>query len=165
LVKTESIKGIVYMVDAAALASTDGGQVPAGLTEAAEYLYDVLLVLQKRYTGAKTSKGPREVPVLVAANKLDLFTALPASLVKPALENEITSVRNTKAKGLRDSGIGMGEDAIEEEHEWLGEGGEGKFEFKQMEEVNVFVEVIGGNVTGEESPDVAKWWDWFARQL
>lgn len=166
LAKTQHLKGIVFLVDAAAISSSEPGSgSSSGLTETAEYLHDVLLALQKNYTGAKTSKGPKEMPVLLAANKLDLFTALPAALVKSNLEKEITSVRNTKSKGLKDSGISMGEDAIEEEREWLGDGGDGKFEFKQMEEVNVFVDVIGGNVLGDEGPSVNKWWDWIARQL
>jgi signal recognition particle receptor subunit beta len=165
LSKTQNLKGIIFLVDAAALSPGDAGKTTTGLTSTAEYLHDVLLALQKRYTSAKSSKGPKETPVLIAANKLDLFTALPPSLVKAALEKEITSVRNTRSKGLKDSGIAMGEDAIEEEREWLGDGGDGKFEFKQMEELNVFVDVIGGNVLGQDGPSVGKWWDWIAAQL
>ena len=42
------------------------------LTEAAEYLHDVLLLLQRRKTTGKTSKGPQTLPILVAANKQDV---------------------------------------------------------------------------------------------
>ncbi len=52
-----------------------------------------------------------------------------------------------------------------EEKEWLGDGGEGGFEFKQMEEVGVSVEILGGNVQGAEGTDVAGWWAWIGRYL
>jgi len=109
--------------------------------------------------------GPKELPVLVAANKLDLFTALPAPLVKTALEAEITSVRSSRNKGLLDSGVGMNDAGAGEEKEWLGDGGEGKFDFSQMEEVNVPVTVVGGNVLGGDGPDVKQWWDWIGGNL
>lgn len=149
------------MVDAAALSSEGGAD--GGLTEAAQFLHDILLALQNRYTKAKTSKGPAETPIMVAANKLDLFTALPAKLVKTALETEITKLRTTKSKGLLDSGIGMDDES--EDHEVLGGNGEGRFEFKLMEEYNVPIEVVGGNVMGAEGSDTAKWWDWIGRRL
>lgn len=146
------------MVDAAALSSA------AGLTEAATYLHDVLLTLQKRHTSSKTSVTA-STSVLIAANKLDLFTALPASLVKKNLQTEITKIRATRAKGLLDSAVSMeGED---DEKEWLGEGGEGSFDFKQMEESGVEVVIVGGNVTGkgEEKAHVDEWWSWIAQQM
>lgn len=141
----------------------------AGLREAAEYLHDVLLVLQKRANSTTMTTagagGGSGVPVLVAANKLDLFTALPAALVRVGLEGEITRVRESRAKGLLDSGIGMGDGDAGEEREWLGDGGEGKFEFAQMEDVGVSVTVAGGSVVGAEGADVGKWWDWIGSQL
>lgn len=88
-------------MDAASLAEE------AGLTDAAEYLHDVLLALQKRHTGAKTSKGPKDVPVLIASNKLDLFTALPPHLVRLQLEKALSSIRKSRAKGLKDSASAM----------------------------------------------------------
>lgn len=138
----------------------------AGLNEAAEYLHDVLLALQKRYTGAKTSKGPKEIQVLIAANKMDLFTALPPHLVKIELEKAISEVRKSRAKGLKDSGVALAgeDDSLDEEREWLGEGGEGSFEFAQMEEVGTSVTVKGGNVTGG-GVDVKSWFEWIAEQL
>lgn len=165
VVKPENLKGIIYVVDAANLSSATGSRAGEGLTEAAEYLHDMLLMLQRRYTSSKTSRGPNEIPVLIAANKMDLFTALPAPLVKNALESEVTNIRSTRSKALLDSGISMSEGDAGEEKEWLGDGGEGKFEFRQMEEVNVPIEIAGGNVTGEGGPDVAKWWDWIGSHL
>ncbi|KAI9832636.1 MAG: hypothetical protein M1819_004221 [Sarea resinae] len=166
IVQPQHLKGIIFVVDAASLSSGgSSSKADEGLREAAEYLHDVLLLLQQRASSSKASRAPVEMPVLIAANKLDLFTALPAPLVKTALEAEITRVRSSRAKGLLDSGIGMGDADVEEEKEWLGDGGEGKFDFSQMEEVNVSVQVVGGNVTGAEGPDVANWWEWIGHHL
>lgn len=165
IIKPQNLKGIIFLVDAANIPSGTGGLGNEGLREAAEYLHDVLLLLQKRSTTAKTSRAPKEVPVLIAANKLDLFTALPAALVKTALESEITNVRSSRAKGLLDSGIGIADADLAEERDWLGDGGEGKFDFSQMEEVNVPVTVLGGNVLGVDGADVARWWDWIGSNL
>ncbi|GAB7357648.1 hypothetical protein MBLNU459_g0144t1 [Dothideomycetes sp. NU459] len=158
LASSTGLNGLIFVVDAAALSSA------AGLTEAATYLHDVLLSLQKRHTGSKNSTTP-STAVLIAANKLDLFTALPASLVKKKLQDEISKIRATRAKGLLDSGVGTEGD--DEEREWLGEGGEGKFEFEQMEESGVEVVVAGGNVTGkgEEKAHADEWWAWIAQQM
>lgn len=153
---TQPLAGIMFVVDAAALSTSDA------LSTAAEYLHDVLLLLQKRYTTAKTSKVGAEVQVLIVANKLDLFTALPPTLVKRELEKEISKVRETRAKGLRPAGTDEEDD---DEKEWLGEGGDGEFKFSQMEEANVRVDVKGGNVTGEDGSDVQEWWSWVAEQL
>jgi len=149
------------VVDAASVAEE------TGLVETAEYLHDVLLALQKRYTNAKTSKGPKEIPVLIAANKMDLFTALPPNLVKLQLEKAVSEVRRSRAKGLKDSGVAVGgaDDGLDEEKEWLGEGGEGNFEFAQMEEMGTGVTVKGGNVIGGGVVDVDDWFDWIGELL
>ncbi|KAF2729973.1 P-loop containing nucleoside triphosphate hydrolase protein [Polyplosphaeria fusca] len=161
LTSAANIRAIIFVVDASSVADE------AGLNDAADYLHDVLLSLQKRYTGAKTSKGPKEIPVLVAANKLDVFTALPPHVVKVSLERAITDVRKSRAKGLKDSGAALGgtDDGLDDERECLGEGGEGPFEFRQMEEVGTTVDVQGGNVLGGDGSDVDKWWAWIAEQL
>jgi signal recognition particle receptor subunit beta len=157
----KSIRGIIFVVDAAALAED------AGLNDAAEYLHDILLSLQKRYTMSTTSKGPKAIPVLVAANKMDLFTALPANLVKIQLEKAITEVRTRRAVALRDAGAALGGDQeeLDEEKEWLGEGGDGPFEFSQMQDVGMSVEVRGGNVVGKEGGEVKGWWEWVGELL
>lgn len=157
------------MVDAADISSSSSSSSGIGneaLRQTAEYLHDLLLLLQKR-ANTKTARVGAEIPVLVAANKLDLFTALPAPLVKTALENEITNIRNSRNKGLLDSGIGMDsyDSGAGEEREWLGEGGEGKFEFRQMEDSNVRVSVVGGNVVGAEGADVKALWGWIGENL
>jgi signal recognition particle receptor subunit beta len=162
LADPKSLRGIIFVVDAAAIAEE------AGLNEAASYLHDMLLSLQKRYTTATTSKAPTGISVLIAANKMDLFTALPANLVKHQLEKAITEVRTSRAKALRDAGAALsgGEDEVDEEKEWLGEGGEGEFEFSQMQEVGTSVNVIGANVVnGKEVGSVEGWWEWIGELL
>jgi signal recognition particle receptor subunit beta len=160
LADPKNVRGIIFFVDAAAI------DEEAGLNEAAEYLHDVLLSLQKRYTNAKTSKGPKEIPVLIAANKMDLFTALPATSVKTKLEKAISQVRNNRGKALRDANALNGDEELDEEKEWLGEGGEGSFEFDQMREIGTTVDVVGGNVSkGKDVGDVAGWWSWIGEHL
>lgn len=163
-----ALKGLVFVVDSAAVSSAQG------LTETAEYLHDILLVLQKRHTQSQaksSSSGSSSsgVPVLVAANKQDVFTSLPPALVKTKLEEEIGRVRVTRSKGLMDSGVGMDDDlspadGVGDEVNWLGEYGSQRFGFGQMEESGVEVRVVGGNVRGEGSGGgerrVEGWWDW-----
>jgi signal recognition particle receptor subunit beta len=153
------LKGVVFMLDAAALSETDDA-----LPQTAEYLYDVLLALQKRNGAGKSSRAPATVPVLVAANKSDLFTALPAALVKDQLESELGRIRRSKSKGLMDSGVGADADDREEAEEWLGEYGSEKFAFGQMREFDIEVEVVGGNTIGE-GVGVNWWWEWIAGQI
>ncbi|KAH8147890.1 uncharacterized protein LAJ45_07991 [Morchella importuna] len=126
------IRGVIFVLDSS-LTDVRG---------TAEYLYDVLLAMQKvaSASGATSSQPKR---LLIACNKSDVFTALPAGKIQKLLEEEITKMRVSRSKGIldvEDDGEGN------EEKEWLGEGGEGPFEFKAMEEVGVEVEVKGGSV-------------------
>ncbi|KAK0622794.1 signal recognition particle receptor beta subunit-domain-containing protein [Immersiella caudata] len=153
------LTSVVFLVDAAALA--DGDALPS----TAAYLYDTLLALQKRMGAGRGSKAPSSIPVLVAANKLDLFTALPAALVKSNLEAELGRIRKTRSKGLLDSGVGADDLAAGEEgDDWLGEYGSEKFSFKQMLEFDIEVDVIGGSTTGD-GPGAEKWWKWIAERI
>ncbi|KIW05938.1 uncharacterized protein PV09_03129 [Verruconis gallopava] len=163
--KSASARNVIFVVDAADLSAAS-----AGLREAAEYLYDVLLSLQKAYENASTSKS-REVHFLIAANKMDLFTALPTDVVKRSLERELSSLRETKARGISavstvGNGEGLGGEAEEEEdRSILGGMAEGDFKFAGMQEYDVHVDVVGGNVVGEEGPGVDGWWEWIAQQM
>lgn len=161
LANPANVRGIIFVVDAALVSEEPG------LVETAEYLHDVLLALQKRSSDPKAAKGPKEIPVLIAANKLDLFTALPPHLVKLQLEKAITQVRRSRAKGLRSSSatLAEGDDGMDEERDWLGEGGEGDFDFTHMEEVGTSVDVQGGNLLGGQGPDVKAWLAWIAERL
>jgi signal recognition particle receptor subunit beta len=154
---SQNLRGLIFLVDSANLSI--GGE---GLRQTSEFLYDTLLLLQERTAGSKTAK---EIPVLIAANKMDLFTALPAALVRNALEKEITKIRDSRSKRLLDSGVGMGEgDSVEDDKndEWLGEVGSTDFRFAQMEELNIPVAVAGGSIL---STDIEKWWDWVGERL
>ncbi|QIX01215.1 hypothetical protein AMS68_006732 [Peltaster fructicola] len=162
LTSTPALKGLLFVVDSAAISSA------AGLTETAEYLYDVLLMLQKRHTLSKTTKEPQSIPVLILANKQDVFTSLPLTMVQKKLEDEITKIRLTRSKGVLDSGIGMdGEDADDEEQHWLGEFDSKHFTLAQMEEHGIEVAVLAGSVKGEngKAGNTQDWWVWIGQQL
>ncbi|KAF2964845.1 hypothetical protein GQX73_g8726 [Xylaria multiplex] len=148
------LRGIIFVLDAATLDDS--------LADAATYLYQVLLALQKRAGSGRTSRSPNAVHVLIAANKLDLFTALPASLVRSNLEAELGHIRQSRSKGLLDSGVGTDEIGSEEQDNWLGEYGSEKFTFGQMREFDVEVDVIGGSVL---EGNVDKWWDWISGRI
>ncbi|KAL0932271.1 srp receptor beta subunit [Colletotrichum truncatum] len=152
------LKAIVFMVDAAAISENEV------LAPTASYLYEVLLGLQKRAASSKSSKPPAPVPVLVAANKVDLFTALPGALVKSSLEAEITRIRSSRSKGLLDSGVGIDDVGSEENDDWLGAYGTEKFTFDQLREFDVEVDVAAGNVSGS-GPGADKWWAWIAERI
>ena len=155
----QNLRGVIFLVDSATLSAGEDG-----LRQTADYLHDILLLLQKRKTVVKGSRQTGPISLLIAANKMDLFTALPAALVKNTLESEIAKVRVSRSKGLLDSGIGMG-DADDDNDDWLGEMGSTDFKFAQLEEFDVNVEVMGGNVVGGDGPSVDKWWKWISQQL
>ncbi|EPE05407.1 srp receptor beta subunit [Ophiostoma piceae UAMH 11346] len=167
--KAHKLQGVVYMVDSAALGEEAGSDSDAGLAGAAAYLYDLLLLLQKRMGAGNSSKAPHTIPLLIAANKADLFTALPAPLVKAQLEAELSRIRTTRSKGLLDSGVGVDDvdagAAGAEDDDWLGEYGSKSFKFDQMREFDIDVDVIAGNVVGSDGPGVGKWWTWIAQQI
>ncbi|KAI1282212.1 signal recognition particle receptor beta subunit-domain-containing protein [Xylaria sp. FL0933] len=148
------LRGVLYVLDAATLDDS--------LADAASYLYQVLLALQKRAGSGRTSRSPNAVHVLVAANKQDLFTALPASLVRSKLEAELGRIRQSRSKGLLDSGVGVDDIGSEEQDSWLGEYGSEKFTFAQMREFDIEVEVTGGSVL---EGNVDKWWSWISGRI
>ncbi|KAJ3537810.1 hypothetical protein NM208_g6167 [Fusarium decemcellulare] len=154
--RTDKLKAVVFMVDAAAIGEQDI------LAPTAAYLYDVLLFLQKRATTSAKSKAA--IPILIAANKMDLFTALPSTLVKTNLESELTRIRASRSKGLLDSGVGTDDIGSEEQDSWLGEYGSSKFTFSQLQEFDIDVDVLPGNVTGD-GPGPDKWWWWIAQRI
>ncbi|KAK7737829.1 hypothetical protein SLS53_006450 [Cytospora paraplurivora] len=154
------LRAVVFVVDAAALSE------PAVLADTAAYLYEVLLALQRRMGSTKTSKAPYAIPVLVAANKTDLFTALPAKLVRNNLEKELGRIRRARSKGLLDSGVGQDEIVAggDEGDDWLGEYGSAEFKFDQMREFDTEVDVISGNILGD-GPGVDAWWHWIGSRI
>jgi signal recognition particle receptor subunit beta len=154
-----AVRGIIFVVDSSVLDSSD----TTVLRDTASYLHDVLLALQRRITGKGTSKAKTEIPVLIAANKQDLVTALPTGAVKDRLQTEIERVRSSRSKGLTT----VGQEVSEDEDDVLGGGGEEKFSFKLMqEEYRIDVDVVGGAVKGEEaSKGVRRWEEWIGSLL
>ncbi|KAI9876219.1 MAG: hypothetical protein M1823_007319, partial [Watsoniomyces obsoletus] len=155
-----AIRGVIFVVDSSVLDSSD----TTVLRDTASYLHDLLLALQQRITGQGTSKAKSDISVLIAANKQDLFTALPAGAVKDRLQTEIERVRSSRSKGL--STVGQ-EGADDDDDQTLGGGGEEKFNFKMMEEeYRINIEVVGGAVKGEGAgKGVRKWEEWIGSLL
>ncbi|POS86083.1 hypothetical protein EPUL_001581 [Erysiphe pulchra] len=153
----QNLKGIIFIVDAARLKPGD-----YYLRHTAEYLYEVLLLLKKK---AEKSNFVKATPVLIAANKMDLFTALPREIIKRNLESEISKLHEAKLNGLQDSGTAEDIGSEDGKDEWLGEKGSENFKFSQLEEsINVPVDILSGHVKGED-PQIEEWWMWIARQL
>lgn len=158
--QSTKLKAVVFVVDAAALSEPDV------LADTASYLYDVLLALQRRMGSTRTSKAPYAIPVLVAANKADLFTALPAKLVRSNLEKELGRIRRTRSKGLLDSGAaadGSGP-GLDDADDWLGEYGSAEFKFDQMREFDTEVDVVSGNIIGDGA-GIDAWWKWIGSRI
>jgi signal recognition particle receptor subunit beta len=120
-------RGVVFVVDASAQEWSD----------TAEYLYGVLLRLQLLQDAPGNKR--EGFPVLVACNKSDLFTALPAGRIRSVLEGEVEKVREGRSKGI----VGVGEE--EEEVEILG--GVGRFTFESLEELGVKVVFKGASTS------------------
>ena len=158
--KEASLLGIIYVVDAASL----GSDVSASLKDAAAYLHDVLLQLQLRKTGTAGIRAKAGIPVLVAANKQDLFTALPPGAVRERLETEIERIRQSKSRGLVDVGDSR---EYDDENGVLGGVRAEKFTFKKFEEeYGISVDVAGGAVQGEEAgKGIERWECWIGGRL
>jgi len=147
--------GIIFVIDAASFDNDDTSTI-----DAATYLHDILLALQKR-AKSKTSKAKGDVLVLVAANKQDLFTALPPGAVKDRLEKEIEKVRTSRSKGLVAAGASVGED--DEDDILGGDPDAGQFRFKMLEDqCRIKIEVVGGAVKGEGegAKGIRRWEEW-----
>ncbi len=157
-IQSPSLRGVIFVVDASVL---DTASDSSASRDTAVYLHDTLLALQRGVTGKAARKAKQtEIPVLIAANKQDLFTALPTGAVKERLQAEIQRVRVSKSKGL--TTVGQDQDADPGEDDILGGGGEEQFSFKLMEEeYNIHIDVLGGAVKGEEAgKGVRRWEEW-----
>lgn len=154
------LRGVIFMLDSAAIESSDS---PVS-KDTAQYLHDVLLVLQKRPKLVKKAKA-EDVKVLIAANKQDLFTALPANAIRRRLQDEIERVRSSKRRGV--TAVDAKDDDVEDEDATLGGGGEGVFTFEMLEEeFGIVVDVVGGAVKGDEDgTGVRKWEEWLGSCL
>ncbi|RMZ78829.1 hypothetical protein DV738_g3596, partial [Chaetothyriales sp. CBS 135597] len=134
-IQKPGVRGIIFVADSSALDSSS----PAVLQDTASFLHDTLLALQKRKTGKGSSKAKSEIPVLIAANKQDLFTALPQGAVRERLQTEIERVRVSRSKGLTTL---------------------------LQDEYGIRVDILGGAVRGEEAgKGVRKWEEWIGSLL
>ncbi|PWY63896.1 P-loop containing nucleoside triphosphate hydrolase protein [Aspergillus heteromorphus CBS 117.55] len=159
------LRAVLFMVDTAALSETET------LRDTASYLHDVLLILQNRALkkGKSPMKTASEIPVLVAANKQDLFTALPPASVREKLETEIDRIRKSRSKGLMEASVDAGVD--EDEEDMLGSNdARHSFSFGSLEkDIGLVVDVVGGAVKGDEKGNfesgVRKWEEWIGQCL
>ncbi|KAK9492909.1 signal recognition particle receptor beta subunit-domain-containing protein [Lipomyces doorenjongii] len=144
-----TIHGVLYVVDASAMSR------PEQLREAAEYLYDILRITERVRGGTD---------VLVAANKSELFTAVPAKRLRTLLETELDKIRESRAKSVGKVGAGSDKHDSDDGDEddgavvggsgWLGRRGEkGSF---RLEDLETDVMVIDGSVdNGKIHPWIA----------
>lgn len=159
--KNVNLAGVIFMLDSTSHESSDS----SAAKDTVSWLHDVLLALQRRRRNT-TKKQANDFPVLIAANKQDLFTALPPLAIKQQLERELERVRTSRKKGI--SAVDSTPEKEEEEDEvTLGGGGEGSFSFKMLEEdFGLAVDVLGGTVKGEDSArGVGKWEAWIGSCL
>ncbi|EGD84413.1 hypothetical protein H112_08116 [Trichophyton rubrum D6] len=146
------VRGVIFMIDASTL--MDAGQ----LADVARYLYDVLIILHR----FSASTRARSTPVLVAANKQDLFAAIPAAMVKEKLEAEIEAARETRRKGV----INPDAEGDDETDAF----GNQSFTFQLLEEESgVKVDFLGGSVTTDYRDDATSglrsWEEWMGQCL
>lgn len=145
-----SLRGVLFLLDSTVLEHLGS----EAARDVVSYLHDLLLTLQRRKD---------KVPVLVAASKQDLFTALPEGAVRERLEKELERQRSSRSKGI--SAVDEKDDGAEDDV--LGGGGEDKFSFKLLEdEFGITVHVVGGAVKGsDDGKGVQKWEEWIGSCL
>ena len=159
-IENAAVRGVIFVADSSALDSSSSSVSQ----DTASFLHDTLLALQKRKTAKGTTKAKSEIPVLIAANKQDLFTALPHTAVMDRLQTEIERVRVSRSKGLTTVGK---ENDEQDEDDVLGGSGEEKFSFTLLQdEYGIEVDVLGGAVRGDEAgKGVGKWDEWIGSLL
>ncbi|KAK9369593.1 signal recognition particle receptor beta subunit-domain-containing protein [Lipomyces kononenkoae] len=145
-----TMQGVLYVVDASAMSR------PERLREAAEYLYDILRITERVRGGTD---------VLVAANKSELFTAVPAKRLRTLLEVELDKIRESRAKSVDKVGAGGDKKDADDSDEddsgviggslWLGRVGE-KGPFK-LEDLETEVTVIDGSVDNNKIDGWVGW--------
>lgn len=162
-------RGVIFMLDSTALDPSDS----ALATDTITYLHDTLLTLQ-RQRRTITKKQANDFPVLIAANKQDLFTALPPLAIKQSLETALERERTSRRRAISvvagTSARGRNTDAEVEEDEddaVLGGAGSAVFSFRILqEEFGVAVDVLGGTVRADQGGrGVGKWEAWIGSCL
>lgn len=136
LISESNLKAVVFVIDAA-----DGLEA---IKESAKSLVPILEITESSL-----------VPVLIAANKFDLFSAISVTKITSLLEQEISELRDTRQQTVSSS---EDDNWNGNEKEFLGVDGK-KFEFSDLESE---VEVLDGSVkTGRTQ----KWDSWLGQFL
>ncbi|KAF3906612.1 hypothetical protein ABW20_dc0108979 [Dactylellina cionopaga] len=152
---TTSCIGIIFMIDSAVLSAQPR------LTDTVEYLYELLLAIQKRYavlSEATTSTEP--IPLLIACNKNDLFTSLPSAKISNLLQTELGRMKESKRKGLLNAGAG--EDDDEDLDRVLGDERSDEITWDALKEFGVDVTVQSGSI---KTGAIQSWASWISTCL
>ena len=137
-----NLKGILFVLDS----TID----PKNITETAEYLTEILLILEK-------IREP--IDILIACNKNESFTARQPLKIKEALENEITRIFERKKKSLGNIERDIGDvDEINENLDLSFDISKG-FKFDYLEGN---VEVLAGSVHKNK---ITTWQEWVGSHL
>ncbi|KAF3915423.1 hypothetical protein AA313_de0209286 [Arthrobotrys entomopaga] len=147
--------GILFMLDSAVLSAQPK------LTDTVEYLHEILLAIQKRYSVlSETTTSAELIPLLIACNKNDLFTALPSSKISLLLQSELGRMKETKRKGLLNAGAG--EDDDEDLERVLGDENSDLITWENLKEFGVDISVQSGSI---KSGSVDGWKSWLSNCL
>ncbi|KAJ6263234.1 Signal recognition particle subunit [Drechslerella dactyloides] len=148
--------GIIFMLDSAVLSSQPR------LTDTVEYLYELLLVIQKQYNSLSESSAssPDPIPLLIACNKNDLFTALPSAKISILLQTELGRMKETKRKGLLNAGAGEEDD--EDLDRVLGDENSDHVTWEGLREFGVEISVQSGSI---KSTHAESWKSWMSSCL
>ncbi|KAK6341252.1 hypothetical protein TWF696_008337 [Orbilia brochopaga] len=152
----KSCIGIIYMLDSAVLSSQPR------LTDTVEYLYELLLVIQKQFASLSESAAtsPDPIPLLIACNKNDLFTALPSAKISNLLQIELGRMKETKRKGLLNAGAGEEDD--EDLDRVLGDENSDHVTWEGLREFGVEISVQSGSI---KSIAAESWKSWMSSCL
>ena len=106
----------------------------------------------------RSSKTSRKLPVLIAMNKMDLFTALPLQKAQLVLEAELARIHSTSSQTLWDSAKPEFDHSIGED-DWLSKD-RAFLRFSQMDKISLEVSVVGGVASGAEGSNIDIWKSW-----
>ena len=155
--QNKAFMGVMFMLDSAVLSSQTVS------TDTVEYLYEVLLVLQRKYSSSAGSSiaSINLTPVLIACNKSDLFTALPSSKISILLQAELGRIKESRKNGLLNAGVD--EDGGElEGDDILGDNVADQIKWEGLREFGLDVSVQAGSV---RSNNIDSWTSWIATCL
>lgn len=132
---SSKVYGIIFLIDS----SID----PKKLSKSAHFLYEILLVSERR---------PGGIDILIGCNKSDLFSSRQSTKIKEILEQEIDAIRKLNASTI--SKVDSDINGVEEEFSDLGQSISSTFKFDQLEGS---IDVISGSVLKK---NIEKWECW-----